>query len=218
MPRPNRTTQPPSTDPLDYIGKLVGLLMSVVFFAIAIWYLVSGTASEATGQQQQVFYALMIILGGPIPFFFVSNVTSLSLKTPLGFCTIGGGYAIAIFACYFVTNLMEEKEVWRRFSLDNLEQKIASQNIRIWAGSGAVELHREVQEPDRPFQFICFFPENQTQVVATIEIPDPVDGFRFIQQPLLRRGNRFQTIAIYRHAGASQSSSLSSNTDNRDPL
>jgi hypothetical protein len=205
-------------DWLDPVGKTVGLAMSVLFVVLAIWYLVSGTAAVALRGQQEVFYALMIILGGPIPYFFVGNATALSLKTPLGAFTVAGGYVVAIFACYFVTNLMTEREVWRRFALDNIEQRIESNRIQIWMESNAAELHKEEMEPNKPFHFMCFFHGNDAQAVVTIQIPDPVVGFRFIKQPLLRGGERSQTIEIYQHAESSKGASASSNDNTRKPL
>jgi hypothetical protein len=206
--------EPPPKGPLwlDSIGKLVGLLMSVLFFVLATWYLVSGNAGAAVIGQQQVFYALLIILGGPIPYFFVSTATSVSLKTPLGMCTIGGGYAIAAFAAYFVTSLIQEREVWRRFTLDNLEQKIESKEIQIWGTAADVELVKEASENGKPFEFLCRFEENDAQITVTIQVPQP-DGPKWIKQPLKRNGKRFETIEIYRHVGQSDNKADNSHDD-----
>jgi len=219
--KPDPQNPAPSNDQASHlgrVGKLVGLLMSVAFFGLAFWYLTSGTAAAALRGQQEVFYALMIILGGPIPYFFVSSATSASLKTPLGRWTITGGYVIAIFAVYFVTTLMKEREVWRRFTLDNIEQKIESSRIQIWTESGGVELHKEGTELNKPFQFMCCFHGEDAKTLVIIQIPEPVDGFRYIRQPLLRNGNCFQMIELYRQDSSANNASSPTSPYDRQPL
>ncbi|MDB6025611.1 MAG: hypothetical protein JWM68_1834 [Verrucomicrobiales bacterium] len=97
----------------EKFGKIVGLVVSVGFIIFSCWLLQSGRFIAPTSTELAGFYALFIILGGPIPYFFVSLATGLELKSWLGRFTVAGGYAVAVFAVVFVTNYVTAPELWR---------------------------------------------------------------------------------------------------------
>lgn len=99
---------------LDTIGKIVGLIANVLFVAFAFFMIGSGRSNDLPDSSLRLFYALLIILGGPIPFFFVSSTTTIQLSTAWGKATIAGGYAIAIVAVFIVIKeIPPSGPIWR---------------------------------------------------------------------------------------------------------
>ncbi len=87
---------------LDTIGKALGLLASIAFMTVAMWYLVSGKYGRATRQEIQLFFALFLLFSGPVAYFWVSSATKFRVRAAGGSLVLVGGYAIAFAIVWFV--------------------------------------------------------------------------------------------------------------------
>src|SRR5262245_28737558 len=95
------------------------------FFALTIVVLLLSTLfnrgpASTNPSNTAVFWALFIILSGPIAFFFTS-AASVQLTTKSMAVVLTGGYAVAVIAFYLAnTFFVQRPEVWRYYELDNL--------------------------------------------------------------------------------------------------
>jgi hypothetical protein len=92
---------------LQQITAIVATCTTVCFIGLVIWALADRTLLADTDQAQQVFWAAMMMVGGAIPSFVLSlfgqkanlRVTGKGLAL-----SVGGGYAVAIFAVCFINS------------------------------------------------------------------------------------------------------------------
>jgi hypothetical protein len=185
---------------VDFIGRLVGLMMSALFFLFAAYYLVSGKAAGATQIELQVLYALMIILGGPIPYFFASATNAnVSLNTGAGRIWLAGGYAVSLAAVLVVMYVIPGHEVWRVIEFDNLKQKIPTRTINLWQDGGGSDVYRLQSDDSTPCRAWCRFRANVTAIGLTIRFlhpTNPVIGVAEIHKQVSRAGKEVEYISL----------------------
>ncbi len=120
----------PSTK-IDALGKIVGLGLSALFLVFVMYLYLTGRLTSPTNTERGVFFAVLIILGGPVPYFYVNMATKFNVQTPVGKISLFGGYAVAVFAAVFAVFLIPGDEKIRKLSLDNLARDIHSKDIKV---------------------------------------------------------------------------------------
>jgi len=191
---------------LDTIGKLVGLVVSVVFCGWVIFVLTAGRLRDMTPLEFRVFWAFFIILGGPIPYFFTNTVSdTANLSTPIGKFTLGGGYVVCVLAFVLVDQLIEEpsplpQPAWRKCVLDNdVEDDITNARdilVKNLDGNGRLFVDVVAHERSR-VEFYCCFDVGQTSMKVYIGLPSRVKPPRRKLEPVISRdGSGAESISV----------------------
>ena len=177
---------------LDAFGKLTGLLMSVLFFIFAVWFLMSGKLKGADQNTLNGFYALMIVLGGPIPYFFASSGELVKLRTPVGVICLTGGYAVVVAALYFVIAVIPSQHVWRLVKVVPPADDATARQVVLVDYSPPGSMFRvESAEGSRVFPFVLYFGPEDTSIRATFEVKDAYGPRPCEPATLLRAGEPF---------------------------
>lgn len=120
-PRPDR-----KPGALRTFGGVMGLLMSAAFllFTAALILLEALGIARITHGSRALLCAMIVILGGPIPHFFVTSATKVEISVPGRTVAITGGYAVAIVAAYFFWQLTPAEHVWREVRLESEDYEL----------------------------------------------------------------------------------------------
>ncbi len=178
MRRRNRIPADGQTN-IDSIGKIVVLTMSVAFVVLALW-LIATDRLKRPGYTLNLFYALMIILGGPIAYFFASATTRIELNSPSGRAWFGGGYAVSVFAVLFATRLVPPQHVYHLVRLNNIEEDVPAKQIAISEHSPAGAVFEDLSSDSGAYQFLCHFQPGSQDIKIRIKFSDDADFYTFV--------------------------------------
>jgi hypothetical protein len=160
---------------LDKAGKLTGLVVSVLFFSFGVWYLSSGKLAFASQKELGLLYAFVIILGGPIPYFFV-NVTDTraKLSTPLGQFSLAGGYVVAVLATVFALKVVPQDEhSCVHISCNNYDHDIAPTKIAVFPTERVYFTRSNVSDSQQQLEGLCYFHPGENSVSITLKYLTP---------------------------------------------
>lgn len=159
---------------VDALGKLTGLVMSVLFFIFAVWFLMSGKLEGAEQNTLNGFYVLMIVLGGPIPYFFASSSELVKLRTPVGVICLTGGYAVVVAALYFVHIVMPSQHVWRLVKIaPPADDDTVKRLVLVYSSPPGSMFRVESAERSRVLSYVLHFGPEDKDIKANFEIEDP---------------------------------------------
>lgn len=161
---------------IHQVGKLFGLVLSVLFLILAILYLallLTGALPSATDASSHLFYILLIVLGGPIPYFFASSADKVELKTPMGKVVLGGGYAVVVAAMIVVIWVLPTG-AWRQIEVKVPPEDATVRDVQVVdsvpAGSEVYKV--ESDAPGRLYKCVCYFGPNIPEIKARFTLVD----------------------------------------------
>lgn len=89
------------------LGQVLILLVCIAFFCVLlVWIFRASSGQAMEPQQHQMLLVLLLILGGPICYFFATHQDKFEIKWMGGLFTLGGGYAVSFAAVFLVTKFI----------------------------------------------------------------------------------------------------------------
>ena len=169
-PQPDPPNQPL---PSARVARILILLLSVAFFVFVMFCIGTRFFEDAGHRTMRVFNALLIILGGPVAFYFVNTIAKVELKTLLGAISVSGGYAVAIAAVLIPPLISQQEEnrlAWDLVKLANLKHSISAEDIHLIDSTPPARVFEVETGDSEAYQLICLFDPRQDDVSVTVRI------------------------------------------------
>jgi hypothetical protein len=180
---------------LNTVGKIVGLVLSVLFFVVCYRYINNGLIANFTRNELATWCAFLIIFGGPVLYFYANTNDRADLRTPLGKFAITGSYAVAFAATIYFIVLPSDKHGYVHIHFNNHEHRIAPIKINFSPVNRIFAANSNVASPDQQLEALCVFEPTEKELDVRI-MYWAANGFRMELKKTIHRDGKDGTILL----------------------